>query len=56
MCLNSAHKSYQKRESTPVDIDRLFVKTEVKMKEIADIVRKLDLEIPVQVAREGKLY
>jgi len=37
-------------------IDRLFVKTEAKMKEIADIVRKLDLEIPVQVAREGKLY
>lgn len=37
-------------------VDRLFVKTEAKGKEIEDIIRKLDLDIPVQVAREGKLY
>lgn len=37
-------------------IHGLFVKTESKMKEIADIVCKLGLEMPVQVAREGKLF
>lgn len=45
------------RHHIPVSlIDRLFVKTEGKRVEIENIVRKLDLEIPVQVAREGKLY
>lgn len=37
-------------------VDRLFVKSEDKRVEIVDIIRKLDLETPVQVAREGKLY
>ena len=37
-------------------IERLFVKTEEKRERIEDIIRKLGLELPVQVAREGKLY
>ncbi len=37
-------------------IDRIFVKSGARKGEIEDIVRKLDLEIPVTIAREGKLY
>ena len=37
-------------------IDRIMVKTVEKREEIDKIVRKLGLAIPVQVAREGKLY
>lgn len=37
-------------------IDRLFVKNEARGADIANIVRKLGLEIPVQVAQDGKLY
>lgn len=37
-------------------IDRIIVKNEAKKIEIEDIVRNLGLDIPVIVAREGKLY
>lgn len=37
-------------------IEKVFVKTEAKKMKIEDIVLNLGLQIPVSVAREGKLY
>ncbi|WP_164126415.1 type II toxin-antitoxin system toxin DNA ADP-ribosyl transferase DarT [Sphingobacterium luzhongxinii] len=45
------------KDHIPVNfINRIFVKTEAKKVEIEIIVRNLGLDIPVIVAREGKLY